>query len=160
MGASSGKLTSDERPAYIDSLIKESNVKVRSILSVVAGVVFIIVVTTLVDVLLHLGGIYPVNQPMSDSQAAIATGYRLIIGIAGAWLTARLAPQHPMKHALILGVVGTVLGLIGLAVTWGKGMGPAWYPIALVVLAIPQCWAGGRLHETMAARRAEGGASA
>jgi hypothetical protein len=24
-------------------------------------------------------------------------------------------------------------------------MGPEWYPISLAVLAIPQCWAGGRL---------------
>jgi hypothetical protein len=26
-------------------------------------------------------------------------------------------------------------------------LGPRWYPIALVVLAIPQCWIGGRLYE-------------
>jgi hypothetical protein len=32
-----------------------------------------------------------------------------------------------------------------------SGLGPRWYPIALVVLALPQSWAGGRLFE----RRAE-----
>jgi hypothetical protein len=52
-----------------------------------------------------------------------------------------------MKHALILGVVGVVLGVAGLLATWNRGMGPHWYPIALVVLAIPQCWAGGKIFE-------------
>jgi hypothetical protein len=31
--------------------------------------------------------------------------------------------------------------------TWNMGLGPRWYPIALVVLAIPQCWAGGKIYE-------------
>jgi hypothetical protein len=51
----------------------------------------------------------------------------------------------PLKDALILGVVGTILGTMGVVATWGKGLGPTWYPIALAVLAVPQCWAGGRL---------------
>jgi hypothetical protein len=126
----------------------------RSILAVVVGVVFIIVVTTLVDIALHLTGIYPpMDQPLNDPLALLATGYRIIISIAGAWLTARLAPDKPMKHAMALGYVGTILGLIGLAATWGKGLGPGWYPIALVVLAIPQCWAGGRLYELLSAKK-------
>ena len=126
----------------------------KSILAVVAGVLFIIVITTLVDVALHVAGVYPpMNQPLSDPLALLATAYRVVISIAGAWLTARLAPARPMKHAMILGYVGLVLGLVGLAATWGKGFGPHWYPIALVLLAIPQCWAGGRLYEALSANR-------
>jgi hypothetical protein len=119
------------------------------------GVVVIIVVTTLVDVALHLAGVYPgPEKPLSQGLALLATSYRILISIGGAWLTARLAPGKPMKHALALGYVGTVLGLIGLAATWGKGLGPTWYPIALVVLAVPQCWAGGRLFESFSAPKA------
>jgi hypothetical protein len=125
----------------------------RSILSVVAGVVFIIVVTTLVDIALHLAKVYPpMGEPMDDSLAVLATSYRIVISVIGAYLTARLAPSKPMKHAMILGLVGTLLGLVGVAVSWDKGLGPTWYPIALVVLAIPQCWAGGRLYELVSAR--------
>jgi hypothetical protein len=83
----------------------------------------------------------------------IAISYRIVISIAGAWLTARLAPANPMKHAMILGFVGVVLGLAGLAATWNAGLGPRWYPIALVVLAIPQCWLGGKIYEAQSGRR-------
>ena len=128
--------------------------KAKSIWAVVAGVLFIIVVTTLVDIVLHAIHVFPpMNQPINDALALLATCYRVVISIGGAWLTARLAPEKPMKHALILGVVGVVLGLVGVVVTWNLGLGPRWYAIALVVLAIPQCWAGGRIYEIQSSRK-------
>jgi len=120
----------------------------KSVWAVVAGVLFIIVVTTLVDIVLHMARVFPpMNQPINDALALLATSYRLVISVAGAWLTARLAPGQPMKHAMVLGVVGTVLGLVGVVTTWNLGLGPRWYAIALAVLAIPQCWAGGKIYE-------------
>jgi hypothetical protein len=126
----------------------------KSIWAVVAGVLFIIVVTTLVDIALHIAGVFPpMKQPLDDALALLATSYRVVIGVAGAWLTARLAPDKPMKHALILGAVGVVLGLAGVVTTWNLGLGPRWYPIALVVLALPQCWLGGRIFEARSGKR-------
>ena len=61
-----------------------------------------------------------------------------------------------MKHALILGVVGTVLGIVGAVATWNLGLGPRWYPAALAVLAVPQCWIGGKIAEVQVSRRAIG----
>ena len=126
----------------------------KSIWAVAAGVLVIIVVTTLVDIVLHLARVFPpMDQPINDSLALLATSYRIVISVGGAWLTARLAPDKPMKHALILGLVGTVAGLVGVVATWNRGLGPRWYPIALAVLAIPQCWAGGRLHVMQSGKR-------
>jgi hypothetical protein len=120
----------------------------KSVWAVVAGVLFIIVVTTLVDIVLHMARVFPpMNQPINDALALLATSYRFVISVAGAWLTARLAPGQPMKHAMVLGVVGTVFGLIGVVATWNLGLSPKWYAIALAVLAIPQCWAGGKIYE-------------
>jgi hypothetical protein len=125
----------------------------KSIWAVVAGVLVIIVVTTLVDIVLHLARVFPpMDQPINDSLALLATSYRIVISVGGAWLTARLAPDKPMKHALILGVVGTVLGLVGVAATWNSGLGPRWYPVALAVLAIPQCWVGGKIYEAQSGK--------
>lgn len=118
----------------------------KSIGAVVAGLFFIIIVSTLVDITLHLAKVFPpVGEPMTDALAVLASSYRLVIGVAGAWLTARLAPARPMKHALILGGIGIVLGLAGVVATWNMGLGPRWYAISLPLVAIPQCWFGGWL---------------
>lgn len=58
-----------------------------------------------------------------------------------------------MKHALILGYVGVVLSLVGVVTTWNLELGPRWYPLSLAVLAIPECWAGGRIYERQSAKR-------
>ena len=126
----------------------------RSVWAVIAGVLVIIVVTTLVDIVLHATGVFPpMDQPINDALALLATSYRIVISIGGAWLTARLAPDRPMKHAMFLGYVGVVLGLVGVVATWNLELGPRWYPILLAVLAIPQCWAGGRIYEMQSGKR-------
>lgn len=121
----------------------------RSIWAVVASALFIIIVTTVIDVVLHLLGAYPpMDQPINDAQSVLGTSYRIVIGIAGGWLTARMAPRRPMKQALALGCIGAALGLVGLLVTWNKSLGPRWYPVAHVVLAIPETWIGGKIFES------------
>src|SRR5436190_237706 len=105
----------------------------RSIWAVLAGVIVAIVVTTLIDVGLHVAGVFPpMSQPIDDALALLATSYRVVIGIGSAWLTARLAPRDPMKHAIVLGAVGAAVALLGVVVTWNLGLGPRWYPISLV----------------------------
>ena len=125
----------------------------RSVWAVGAGALAAIVLTTLVDIALHAAAVFPpLGVPLTDGQSLLATSYRMVIGIGGAWLTARLAPRNPMKHALVLGVIGGVVALLGVIVTWNRGLGPHWYPIALVVLALPQSWLGAKLFELQIAR--------
>ena len=112
-----------------------------------AGLLFVIVATTLVDILLHVVGVFPpMGAPLDDRLSWIALSYRILITIGAGYLTAAKAPSEPMKHALILGVLGTLLGGLGVAATWGREMGPSWYPISLMVLAIPECWLGGKIY--------------
>src|SRR5947209_2789404 len=126
----------------------------QSVWAVVAGPVVAFVTTTLVEVIEHIAHMLPqINDPINDALSLLATSYRIVIGVAGAWLTARLAPDKPLTHALSLGYLGVALGLVGVVATWSKGLGPHWYPIALVVLAVPQSWVGGKLYEVRAQRR-------
>ena len=118
----------------------------KSIWPMAAGVLFVVIVTTLVDIVLHLTRVFPpLDQPIDDMQAMLATSYRIVIGIGGAWLTARLAPSKPMTHVMWLGAIGTLLAAIAVVATWNSGLRPRWYPVAIAALAIPQSWAGGRL---------------
>jgi hypothetical protein len=125
-----------------------------SVWAVAAGVLFVVVVTTGVDILLHATGVLPpLDQPIDDADSVLALSYRTVISVGGAWLTARLAPGSPMKHALALGAVGVVLASLGAVATWNLGLGPRWYPVSLIVLAIPQCWVGGWVYLLLQERR-------
>ena len=98
------------------------------------------------DVVLRAFGIFPPwDQPMSDALFLLATAYRIVYNAAGCYIMARLAPDRPMQHALVGGVVGLVLSLVGAVATWNRGLGPHWYPLALVATAMPCAWVGGRL---------------
>jgi hypothetical protein len=51
-----------------------------SIGAVLAGLLFIFIVTTIVDVVLHATGVFPPwGQPMSDALFGLATAYRIVI---------------------------------------------------------------------------------
>jgi len=120
----------------------------RSVGAVLAGLLVVIIITTATDAIMHVTGIFPPwGQPMSDSLFVLAFAYRIVYGIAGGYITARLAPNKPVEHAVLLGAVGLVLSLAGAAATWNRGpeFGPKWYPLALIVIAIPTAWLGGKL---------------
>jgi len=108
-----------------------------------AGLATIVLPTVLTDVLMHTSGIFsPPGQPMSNGLWLISTLYRFVYGVLGCWVAARLAPDHPLAHAMSLGVLGTALGVAGTIATWGRGpgFGPQWYPIAVAVIPIPCAW--------------------
>lgn len=122
----------------------------RSIGAVLGGMFVGIILTLGTDILLHVIRIFPPwGQSMVGFDGALlsATVYRTVYGVAGSYVAARLAPDRPMTHALVLGAIGVAMSIVGAAVTWNRGpaFGPHWYPIALIVLAMPQAWAGGKL---------------
>jgi hypothetical protein len=119
----------------------------RSIWAVVAGFLIIIVLSLGTDQILHLLRVYPKwNEPMWDPKLnALALSYRLIYDTFGSYVTARLAPRAPVKHALIGGFIGLVLSLGGVAAAMKGNMGPLWYPIALALSSPLTAWIGGML---------------
>jgi len=119
----------------------------RSILAIVAGIVVNFIALP-IDQLLHTLEVYPPwNVPMTEtSDNLLALAYRIVLGVASGWVVARLAPSAPMKHALILGGIGTVLSALGLLGAIQMDMGPVWYPALLVVVALPAAWLGARLY--------------
>jgi hypothetical protein len=122
----------------------------KSIGAVLAGVLAGIVLSIGTDMALRAARVLPpLGQPAGDAPLLLATVYRTVYGVAGSYLTARLAPDRPMMHALVLGALGLAASIAGAAVTSNKGpaFGPHWYPLALIVLAMPQSWAGGRVRE-------------
>lgn len=118
----------------------------RGIGAIMAGAAVAIVLTAVTDFGLQVAGFLPASGELASGRMLLlATAYRTLYGVIAGYVVARLAPHHPMRHALIGGAVGLIVCAIGAAATWNRGFGPHWYPLALIVLALPQAWAGGRL---------------
>jgi hypothetical protein len=118
----------------------------RSILAVVVGIVVGIALTLATDALLHKVGFFPpLGQRTPSGPLALATAYRILYAILGSYIVALLAPNRSMLHALISGWIGVAANLLGLIATWNQNLGPHWYPIALVVTALPCAWVGGKI---------------
>jgi hypothetical protein len=84
----------------------------------------------------------------------LALSYRIVYSVLGSYIAARLAPRNPMRHALVLGIIGLILSLPGaIFITTHTDLGPAWYPISLVVTAVPCAWLGGILYQRAQLRR-------
>jgi hypothetical protein len=122
----------------------------RSLAALLAGMLVGMALSLGTDIVLHAMGVFP---PWGESMAGfegallLATVYRTVYGVAASYIIARLAPDRPMQHALVGGIIGLAASSVGAAVTWNKGpaFGPHWYPLALIVLALPQAWVGGKL---------------
>lgn len=118
----------------------------RSIGAVVAGFLTVVVLSLGTDQLLHVLEVYPPwDQPMHEPGLnLLALSYRIVYTIFGSYLTARLAPHSPMRHAWVLGFIGLFFGTLGAIVAIPMNLGPSWYPIAIVLTALPCAWMGGK----------------
>src|SRR5919199_3563685 len=90
--------------------------------AVLAGLIAVVVLSVGPDAFLRATGVFPpLGRPMTGALFLLATAYRTVYGIAGGYVTARLAPDRPVQHALALGVVGLVLSIAGALATWNRG---------------------------------------
>lgn len=119
----------------------------KGIGAILAAMIFIVVSHTGTDLVLERLGVFPPpEQGLHITWMVVtATIYRSIYTVVGGYITAALAPDPPMRYVIILGLIGLTLGTLGAIVTIPMKLGPAWYPIALAVLALPCVWLGGKL---------------
>jgi hypothetical protein len=125
----------------------------RSVAAVAAGFFATALLSLATDVVMHATGVFPRwGQAMSDGLFVLATIYRVVYTLIGGYVTATLAPRRPMSHVMVLGAIGTIAATVGLVATWNAGpaFGPKWYPVLLVVTALPCVLAGGMLRSRQA----------
>ena len=130
----------------------------RSILAVVVGYLFIGLLSFGADAGLRSAfpdAYSPTGRVDSLGILLLTMAYVAIIAIAGCYITARMAPRNPMKHALILGVLGVITQVAMWAQFWNTA--PAWFHIVSALLVMPYAWIGGRIREKQLER---GGAPA
>jgi uncharacterized BrkB/YihY/UPF0761 family membrane protein len=117
----------------------------RSLGAVIAGFALLVILSMITDSILERTGVMK-TQPFAANPVwliVVIVLYRTIFNTLGCYLTARIAPDNPMKHAIILGIIGVVLTTVGLIAMWD--IPPRWYPVSLIVLTLPAAWLGGRM---------------
>jgi len=128
----------------------------RSVGAIAAGFFITAALSLGTDQVLHVLGVYPPwGEPMfSTGLNVLALAYRIVFTVLGCYLTARLAPRRPMRHALILGWIGFALSTLGAIVAMRvANLGPNWYPILLALSSLPCAWLGGALYRPASSSR-------
>ncbi len=125
----------------------ERNV-LKSTGAVLAGIATGAILSIGTDMLLQNLGIFPSFEDPALFTAGMliaATAYRSVFNVGGSCITAALAPRNPMRHSMILGAIGALASIAGAIAMRDKSATAPWYPIALIVLALPCAWLGGKL---------------
>ena len=120
----------------------------RSILAVVTGflVIGLLAFATGKAAQAAFPGVFDANGATFNTLACLGT--LLYVGVYatfGCWLAARMAPSHPMRHALILGVLGLLFNIMGAWMT--RDAVPVWYNVAGVLTTMLWAWLGGAIRE-------------
>jgi hypothetical protein len=125
----------------------------RSILAIVVGFILIAVLAFGMDAIMRSAApaMFDANGRTDNVVMLLfMIAYVGVFAITGCYVAARLAPKEPMKHALILGLLGLVFNIVGSTMTWD--MAPAWFHIVSLALVMPFAWIGGRIRERQLAR--------
>jgi hypothetical protein len=130
---------------------------VRSVLSVIAGVIVASLLIALMELLGHL--VYPLPPDLDPSDPADRAAFEAYIATAplgaflllllayavgalcGSWLAARLAGRSPLLHGLIVGVVILLVN----AATMARITHPAWFIVTSLLLILALSYVGAKL---------------
>ena len=119
---------------------------IKSIVAVFAGFFTIVVFSGGVDALLEAVGFYPPDRKaFTIGMFSASIFYRILISILGGFVVGKLAPGKPMKHVVVLAIIGTLIGILGVVTGWNLPGYPHWYAISLAALTFPTIWFGGKL---------------
>jgi hypothetical protein len=132
----------------------------RSLLAIATGFILIAALSIGTDVALMaaMPSLYEADGSTTSLPVLLLTiAYVGLYATGGCYLSARLAPAHPMRHALILGVLGLIFNIAGSVSRWN--MAPAWYHLTSIALVMCYAVIGGRLREQELASRAGAGLS-
>ncbi len=132
-----------------------NKIALKNIGTVIAGFVLTLLLTRGMDILFESMGVFPTVEEQQKNgfnvlwMNIVAILYRVVFTILGGYLTAKTSASKPMRNVNILGIVGTIIAIIGnIVVSQIPEMAnvlPLWFSVVLVLIAYPCVWTGGKL---------------
>jgi hypothetical protein len=119
----------------------------RSILAVVAGFLvtgILIFATTAGVVATNPGAFDARSVPTTTGMLVAMHLYVAVYALLGCWVAARLAPSHPMRHAMIVAVLGVIVNAANPSI-WSTY--PLWSNIVSVGSPLLLGWLAGTIRE-------------
>jgi len=117
----------------------------KSIGAILAGFITVLILSIGTDSVLESVGVFPppVQGLFTTWMLMLALVYRCAYTVLGGYVTASLAPDRPMRHAITLGIIGIIAATLGAIAGWN--LSQHWYPIALIITGLPCTWLGAKL---------------
>lgn len=128
---------------------------IRSILALAAGYFAILILT--IGLFMVLGTFFP-NVFLSTPGVLAILACDFLFAAAGGFVAAALAPHSQLRHALWLGAVLVLFGLVmvawvGFSPAEGAGKEPLWYQVCRVLVTMPAVLLGGSRQVAMQQKR-------
>lgn len=122
-----------------------TNTTLKSIGAILAGFVLTFILSLGTDFALNATGFLKMENFKENSNIVVlgVIVYRFIFNVVGCYLTAKLAPLNPMKHCIIIGIIGTVLSLVASIAMWNEAV--PFYNISVILMSIPSAYIGAKL---------------
>ncbi|WP_434478117.1 hypothetical protein [Gemmatimonas sp.] len=120
----------------------------RSLLAVFTGFSLIATLSVGTDMVLRMAvpSLFEVDGSTTSAPILLLTiAYVGLYATLGCYLAARMAPSAPMRHALVLGVLGLAFNVAGAVSIWAQY--PVWYHVMSLLLVMVWAWLGGRMRE-------------
>lgn len=123
-----------------------TNSTIKSIGAILAGFVLTVILSLGTDFALNAVGFLKMENFKENSTIVVLVViiYRFIFNVVGCYLTAKLAPSNPLKHCLIIGIIGTVLSLAASIAMWNEAV--PFYNISVILMSIPSAYVGAKLY--------------
>ena len=125
--------------------ITMNNSTLKNIGAVVAGFIVVVILSIVTDLVLEKTNLMKKPFDLNPLWLIVfVIFYRCLFGVIGSYITARLAPAKPMRLAMIGGMIGFIISIVGVIVMWDTP--PRWYGISIVLTALPCAWLGAKIY--------------
>lgn len=121
----------------------------KSIGVILLSFAIIALMSVLTDFLLEKIGVLPnPEKGLFETWAILLVlFYRAIYTVFAGFIIARLAPNKPILHAIILGVIGTSITLWAISSPEFAQKSTLWFGYTLAILTIPCLWLGVKIQQ-------------